>query len=238
MTAWPEACTAMYHGRGRSCPRDLDRNTERITSMKSGWLSLIAIGLIAVGSSASTACAHSSYGVPGHVMTRRGDPGWQRDAYNRGYRDGRRDGERDARRGRRPNWGDRRWNARDESRRAYEQGYREGYRASFARYDRSGRWGRDPSYGRGAYGRGGIVPPYPGPSRSYRSPAASRGYEDGYKDGRDTARKRDRYDPRLEKKYRKGDDGYKDAYGSKDDYRAEYRNAFRAGYDAGYREAC
>lgn len=206
--------------------------------MKSRLLSLMAVGLISLGTSQLTACAHAVPRVPsGAVYRGGGSPGWWRDAYNRGYQDGRRQGERDARRGRWRDWRDRRWDRRDERWRAYEEGYRDGYRASFARYDRSGRWGYDPRYGRGPDGYGRAVPRYPGASRAYRSPAVSKGYEDGYKEGRDAARDGKRHDPIREKKYRSADSGYKGEYGPKDAYRAEYRSGFRRGYDVGYREA-
>jgi hypothetical protein len=190
-------------------------------------LSLIAVSLVVLGSSASVACAHGGP-RPGWGV-HRGAPDWWRDAYDHGYRDGRRDGERDARRAGRYERRYDRWDRRDERRRAYEEGYRDGYRVSLARYSRSGRGGYYPDH-RDPYGRPGVG------SRSYRGPAFARGYEEGYEEGRGAGEDRDAYDPRREKKYRDGDSGYDDDYGSKDAYRADYRNGFLAGYGAGYRE--
>jgi hypothetical protein len=98
----------------------------------------------------------------------------------------------------------------------------------------SAQWGgRRGGIGRGpVLGRGPVVRQLP---RSYREPAAARGYADGYEEGMRDARDRDRYDPVGSRDYRNADEGYYRDYGSRDAYRNNYRTGFRQGYDEGYR---
>jgi hypothetical protein len=99
----------------------------------------------------------------------------------------------------------------------------------------SAQWprGRDVSRQGRVPGRGPVVRQLP---RSYREPAAARGYADGYEEGLRDSRGRDRYDPVGSRDYRNADEGYYRDYGSRDAYRNNYRTGFRQGYDEGYRD--
>ncbi len=161
--------------------------------------------------------------------------GFDRRAYDNGYREGLEQGADDVRHGRRFEY------ARDDDYRDADNGYsrsrgdKEAYRRIFregyaAGYTEGYRGFRGPRYGAVRGPQGGWWP-----NRSY-SPAPQVGYQDGYAEGRDDARDRDGYNPQRAKRYRDGDHEYDDRYGSRGQYRQEYRAAFLRGYERGFRE--
>jgi hypothetical protein len=183
-----------------------------------------------------------------------GIAGWQRRAYEIGYRDGISGGERDARARRAYSYQDdgdfrsadegyrRQEIDRESYRRAYRSGYADGYAAGYRRVG-----GYVPNTGRGrafpratpypgSPGRGPYSNRYPDGRYTPRYPTAyDNGVTDGYEKGLEDARKSRSFDPLRHRWYRSGDRHYDRRFGSKDAYSAAYRRGFRAGYEEGYR---
>jgi hypothetical protein len=153
--------------------------------------------------------------------------GFDRRAYDNGYREGLEHGAEDVRRGRDFEYArhddyrdaDDSYSRSSGDKQTYRRIFRQGYVAGYTEGYRGFRGPRRSSW----------------PGRSY-SPAAQVGYRDGYAEGRDDAEDRDGYNPQRAKRYRDGDHDYDDRYGSRGQYRQEYRSAFLRGYEQGFRE--
>jgi hypothetical protein len=202
---------------------------------------------VALGIMAAVPAPASAQYYPNGGYGRSG--GYDRVAYDNGYRDGLRSGEEDGSRGRGFNYSrhseyrradghnDRLGN-RGQYQQVYRRGFEEGYRYGYDRV--SGRGGsarpRDSRYP-DRYGYpGSRNPDSGGYGYGYRHPAFERGYSEGYEQGVEDARDRDRFDPMRHGRYRSADRGYNSRYGSKDEYKNAYRAGWRDGYEQGYRE--
>jgi hypothetical protein len=210
----------------------MPRLMPRVTMLRAQTLPITLAALLAL--SATPACAQGTYGYP-RSSVRIDDR-----AYRNGYDEGRTQGERDGRDGRAFDYGRHREyktategyggdGNRNEYREIFRQGFVAGYDDGYRRYARS--FPQYPSSRPPVYGDRdrGVA--------AYRSPAASRGYQDGFDEGRKDGRDGKRFDPAAESRYRSGDHGYEREYGSRDAYKRDYRAAFEDGYDRGYRES-
>ncbi len=183
-----------------------------------------------------------------------GQNGYDRQAYDNGYRRGMDRGERDGRDGRQMNYRDEkdyrnadwgynsRYGSRDYYRQSFRTGFEAGYSTGYGRYSRYGGGRaipRPPSYGNDRYPDYRYPAPGNGRYGTGYGYANDIGYQNGYQDGLEKGQKdwrgRKSYDVLRHDWYRDGDRHYKDEYGPRDAYRNAYRSGFQRGYDEAFR---